>query len=119
MCVYIEIEDLVSNALIERSEKGLNPEILFKNLDDYGHSIVEKLKSKQIAAALQISSAKIDRFLNDYSDLFELYSQGFSVGIRLRNVGDTSRLWEKFRRYQSAELIIVSMDDEVCKCIGD
>lgn len=36
MCIYIGIEDLVANALIELVEKSEKREVLFKQLDEYG-----------------------------------------------------------------------------------
>ena len=36
MYIYIEIEELVANALIELVEKKGRREVLFKELDEYG-----------------------------------------------------------------------------------
>lgn len=43
MCIYIGIEDLVANALIELVEKSEKREVLFKQLDEYGAQVIKYL----------------------------------------------------------------------------
>ena len=45
MCVYIGIEDLAANALIELLEKdNSNTKVSFKALEDYGNAVVNYVK---------------------------------------------------------------------------
>ena len=43
MCIYIGIEDLVANALIELVENTEKREVMFKELDEYGALVVKYL----------------------------------------------------------------------------
>ena len=48
MCIYIGIEDLVANALIELVEKSEKREVLFKQLDEYGAKVIKYLNDIRI-----------------------------------------------------------------------
>ena len=47
MYIYIEMKDLVANALIELLESGKRGEVLFKQLDDYGARVIEVLSEDE------------------------------------------------------------------------
>lgn len=84
MYIYIYIEDLVANALIELVENSGKKEVLFKELDAYGTMVVKYLNEKREQAILNLSKDHTAEFLYDYSDYFELFSRGIEEGIRLR-----------------------------------
>ena len=46
MCIYIGIEDLVANALIELVENTEKREVMFKELDEYGALVVKYLNDE-------------------------------------------------------------------------
>ena len=58
MCIYIGIEDLVANALIELTEHKNQRQVLFKDLDRYGAKVV-KLLNQEGEQAVLILSKKI------------------------------------------------------------
>lgn len=120
MCVYIGIEDLVANALIELVEKANRKEVLFKSLDEYGAMVVKCLKNQNEQAVLIISRERTSLFLHDYSDLFELFTaeNGIDEGIRLKDGIEVERLWLKFRSYISVDLLLAFMDEQAVSKLG-
>lgn len=118
MCIYIGIEDLVANALIELVEKSEKREVFFKELDEYGANVIKYLNDKQEQAVLVLSKERMTEFLHDYSDYFELFSRGIDEGIRLREDVLVSQLWEKFRGYLSVDVMLAFMDKVSISALG-
>ena len=112
MCIYIGIEDLVANALIELVEKSEKREVLFKQL------VIKYLNDKQEQAVLVLSKERTNDFLHDYSDYFELFSSGIDEGIRLKEGVSVSQLWEKFRGYLSVDVMLAFMDRVSVSALG-
>lgn len=118
MCIYIGIEDLVANALIEVVEKSEQREVLFKQLDEYGARVIKYLNDKQEQAVLVLSKERTNIFLHDYSEYFELISKGIDEGIRLKEGITVDQLWEKFRGYLSVDVMLAFMDENTVKALG-
>ena len=118
MYIYIGIEDLVANALIELVEKSEKREVLFKELDNYGAMVIRYLKDKQEQAVLVLSKERTNKFLHDYSEYFELFSKGMDEGIRLKEDVTVKQLWEKFRGYLSVDVMLAFMDKDSISVLG-
>lgn len=118
MCIYIGIEDLVANALIELVEKSEKREVLFKQLDEYGAKVIKYLNDKQEQAVLVLSKERTNEFLHDYSEYFELFSSGMDEGIRLKEGISVNQLWEKFRGYLSVDVMLAFMDRVSISALG-
>lgn len=118
MCIYIGIEDLVANALIELVEKSAQREVLFKQLDQYGAMVIKCLNDKQEQAVLVLSKERTNVFLHDYSNYFELFSSGTDEGIRLKEGISVSQLWEKFRGCLSVDVMLAFMDSSAVSALG-
>ena len=110
MCMYIGIEDLVANAIIELVEKSQRNEVLFSEINRYGATVVQILSENDNKAILILSKERTSAFLNDYSDFFELYTNGTEEGIRLKENISVGQLWEKFRRYLSIDVMMAFTD---------
>lgn len=108
--IYIGIEDLVANALIELVEKEGKRQVFFKDLDAYGAMVIKYLNGKNEQAVLLVSQKRTNEFLHDYSEFFELFSEGINEGIRLKESVTVEELWEKFRVYLSVEVMMAFMD---------
>lgn len=97
MYIYIEIQDLVANALIELLERGKKGEVLFRQLDEYGARVVEVLsKEKETTAVLVVSRESQMAMVEDYSDMFEPFEQDGAKGIRLKDGVDALQIWSRF-----------------------
>ena len=106
ICIYIGIEDLVANALIELTEHKNQRQVLFKDLDRYGAKVVKLLNQEGEQAVLILSKERTNEFLHDYTDYFELFTNGFEEGICLREDVDINELRVKFRSYLSIKVML-------------
>lgn len=118
MCIYIGIEDLVANALIELAEHKKQREVLFKDLDRYGAKVVKLLNQENEQAVLILSKERTNEFLHDYSDYFELFTNGLEEGIRLKDNVDIDVLRVKFRSYLSIKVMLAFIDRTSVESLG-
>lgn len=116
--MYIGIEDLVANAIIELVEKSQRNEVLFSEINRYGATVVQILSENDNKAILILSKERTSAFLNDYSDFFELYTNGTEEGIRLKENISVSQLWEKFRGYLSIDVMMAFTDARSIAALG-
>lgn len=97
MYIYIEMKDLVANALIELLERGEKGEVLFRQLDEYGARVIEVLSSEEETNAVLVVSRESQRaMVEDYSDMFEAFERDGAKGIRLKEGIDSLQLWGCF-----------------------
>lgn len=118
MCIYIGIEDLVANALIELIEKSEKKYVFFKELDDYGACVINLLNDQGEQAVLILSTQRTNEFLHDYSDYFELFSKEGNEGIQLREGITVDDLWERFRGYLSVDVMKAFMNQQAIRALG-
>lgn len=118
MCIYIGIEDLVANALIELAEHKKQCEVLFKDLDKYGARVVKLLNEEEEQAVLILSKERTDAFLQDYTEYFEVYTNGHEEGIRLKENVDINELRVKFRSYLSIKVMLAFINKASVESLG-
>lgn len=120
MRIYIEIEDLVANALIELVEKKGQREVLFSQLDDYGAKVVEFLNGELRTPAILVVTRESQRALvDDYTDFFEPFcDQSGAQGIRLRDDKEPIDLWRRFCASFSSKLNAVFRAEQVVRVLG-
>jgi hypothetical protein len=116
--MYIGIEDLVANALIELLENSEKKEVLFSTLQVYGATVIKILLENGKNAILILSDEHTTEFLRDYTDLFELFNNGKEDGIRLKSSVTVDELWRKFRSYLSLDVIKAFCDTRSVKTLG-
>lgn len=120
MCVYIGIEDLVANALIELVERENKRIVRFKELEKYGAMVVKCLSDQNEEAILVLSKERTNVFLHDYHDYFELVfnEEGIDEGIRLKEDVTIEQLWDTFRGYLTADVMLAFMNDDAIQALG-
>ncbi len=118
MCVYIGIEDLVANALIELLEKKKCRKVYFKELDEYGALVIKYLNERNEQAVLLLSKERTNVFLHDYSAFFEPFSDKEADGIKLKENVDAVTLWKQFRSYLSVDVMMAFMSKEAVSALG-
>jgi len=118
MYMYIGIEDLVANAIIELVEKSEKREVLFSELNKYGATVIQILSEENKKAVLILSKERTRDFLHDYSNYFELFSNGSEEGIRLKDGITVDELWEKFRGYLSIDVMMAFMNERSLAELG-
>lgn len=110
--IYIGIEDLVANALIELMEKSQKNEVFFSDLKEYGATVIKILsQNNNEKAILILSEERTFDFLHDYSEFFELFSKENEEGIKLKEDITVEKLWAKFRGYLSVDVMMAFMDE--------
>ena len=108
---YIEIEDLVANALIELLESDDNNRtVSFSLLSDYGNVVVEKLRREKKEVYLLISRDSTNAFVSDYTDFFEINENSETISLRLDKTLDDLR--EKFRSNISLDVLMAFISEE-------
>ena len=119
MYIYIEIKDLVANALIELLERGERGEVLFKQLDEYGALVIEVLNSEEETnAALVVSRESQMAVVEDHSDMFESFERDGVKGIRLKEGIDSLQLWRLFCTSLSLRLLRAFQSQKVKEALG-
>lgn len=118
MCIYIGIEDLVANAIIELVERSSRREVLFSEATRYGAEVVQILSEKNKRAVLILSRNSKNEFLHDYSNYFELFSNGEEEGIRLKENVTVQELWGKFRGYLPVDIMLAFMNERSVQKLG-
>lgn len=97
MYIYIGIEYLVANALIQLVEEKEQREVLFKELDEYGARVIDVLnRDGETKAILLVSRESQMAMLTDYTDMFEPFERDGAQGIRLKEGVSTTQLWKRF-----------------------
>ena len=119
MYIYISIEDLVANALIELIEKSQTKEVFFCDLNRYGACVLKLLNSEEEQAILILSQEKTTEFLHDYSNYFELFKNGLKEGIRLRDNVSVDDLWKTFRGYLSIDVLRAFMAEQSFEALSE
>lgn len=106
MYIYIEVEDLVANALIALVENKGKREVLFCELDEYGACVIEVLNQEHgTQATLVVSRESQIAILEDYSDMFEPMERNGAKGIRLREGIQSIEVWKRFCTSLSLKVI--------------
>ena len=119
MCIYIGIEDLAANALIELIENSGKKYVLFRELDDYGACVIKILNEQGKQAMLLLSKRGTHDFLHDYSDYFEMiHTETGDEGIQLREGISVQKLWEKFRGYLTVDVMKAFMNRQAVQALG-
>lgn len=117
MYIYIGIEDLAANALIELLEKKNKREVLFSELNSYGSEVLKILNSEEEKAILILSKERTMDFWRDYSAYFDVFKYDDAEGIRLKDDITLEQLWSKFRSYLSADVIKAFIDEDSVKVL--
>ncbi len=110
MCVYIGIEDLAANALIEILNFNNKKYVSFKELEDYGSRVVTILSEKNEKAILVLSRENTQALFRNYSDFFVEKSIDGTNGISLREEITVDDLEDAFRGYLSLDVLKAFMD---------
>lgn len=119
MCVYIGIEDLAANALIERMANNANNRFVsYKELEDYGAEVVKFLNLKGEKAILILSRESTNDMFRNYSDIFEETSCSDSLGIGLKSQITIDDLINKFRGYLAWDVLLAFVNKQTVSKLG-
>ena len=117
--VYIEMLDLVANALIFLLDNNKEKKISFAMLDKYGAKVREVLaKENGTDVYLYMSRECQDAIFEDYSEFFEQYNDNGTKGIKLKDGVTSKELWEKFCLYLSLDVLKAFEDSSVTNVLA-
>jgi hypothetical protein len=120
MRLYIGIEDLAANALIEvLSENEEKRFVTYKELTDYGNMVVQILRTSINEKAILIWSRDYTNALfRNYSDIFIEKKTDAGLGIALRDGVDVDKLIEKFRGYLAWDVLLAFTDERATSVLN-
>lgn len=119
MCVYIGIEDLAANALIELISKDQDTRFVsYIELENYGSEVVKFLNSRGEKAILILSRDSTNDMFRNYSDIFEEALCDDSLGIRLKEQVTLEDLINKFRGYLSWDVLLAFINEQTVAKLG-
>jgi len=118
--MFIGIESLAANALIEIINKTNRREVDFASLVKYGMKIVKLIQEQTGEEAILLLSKKYQmNMIDDYSDFFEMKinANGYDV-FKLRDDITAEDLSEYFRWTMSIRVIRAFMSEEAIMELG-
>ena len=119
MCVYIGIEDLASNALIEiMSENESKRFVSYIELESYGNEVVNFLTAKGEKAVLILSRESTNAMFRNYSDIFKETVKSEQLGIELKEGITVEALIRKFRGYLSWDVLLAFVNKKTVSKLG-
>lgn len=107
----IEIEDLVSNLLIEYKIRNIKDYVTYKEIALYANNIGKSLAEEDIDLVVSMNREKTDRFLQLYSNYFVEVKE--ESKIQLREGITATDLIDEFRGYLPFNLLLSMIDDNV------
>ena len=107
----IEIEDLVSNLLIEYKTRNIKDYVTYKEIALYANNIGKSLAEEDIDLVVNMNKEKTDRFLQLYNNYFVEVKE--ESKIQLREGITATDLIDEFRGYLPFNLLLSMIDDNV------
>ena len=107
----IEIEDLVSNLLIEYKTRNIKDYVTYKEIALYANNIGKSLAEENIDLVVSMNREKTNRFLQLYSNYFVEVKE--ESKIQLREGITAADLIDEFRGYLPFNLLLSMIDDNV------
>ena len=96
---YIDMEDLVANALIELMKHGESDrKVSLKMLSDYGTAIAKFLSNQGQDAILLLTKQSTYEFVYDYAEFFSMETYDGTEYIELKNGVTMDDLRRHFRK---------------------
>lgn len=112
---YIEIEDLVTNALIELLERYQKRSISFEVLSQYGDIVVEHLVRNNKEVVALYSRDETNQFFRDYTDFFDVTENI----ITLKEGITVEQLKDKFRYSIAFDVFLAFISEDAIKVLKE
>ena len=116
--MYLTLEDLVPNALIELVENDVNRSVSYPTILKYGDVVVKELENRNINAILLIYRDKTLQFQDDYKEFFNFYEIDNIGYVQLKDNINTKYLRQYFRIRQSLDTLIALTSDSSKQVLG-
>ena len=116
--MYLTLEDLVPNALIELVENDVNRAVSYPTILKYGDVVVKELEKRNINAILLIYRDKNLQFEDDYKEIFNFFEIDNTGYVQLKDNISTQYLRKYFRISQSLDTLIALTSDSSKQALG-
>ena len=116
--MYLSLEDLVPNALIELVENDVNRSVSYPTILKYGDVVVKELEKRNINAILLIYRDKTLQFEDDYKEIFNFFEIDNIGYVQLKDNISTQYLRKYFRIRQSLDTLIALTSDSSKQALG-
>ena len=116
--MYLTLEDLAPNALIELVENDVNRSVSYPTILKYGDVVVKELEKRNINAILLIYRYKTLQFEDDYKEIFNFFEIDNVGYVQLKDNINTQYLRKYFRIRQSLDTLIALTSDSSKQALG-
>ena len=116
--MYLSLEDLVPNALIELIENDVSRTVSYPTILQYGEIVVKELEKRNINAILLIYRDKTLQFEEEYKEIFDFYEIDNIEYVKLKDNISTQYLRKYFRTRQSLDTLIALTSDTSKQSLG-
>ena len=116
--MYLTLEDLVPNALIELVENDVNRSVSYPTILKYGDVVVKELEKRNINAILLIYRDKTLQFEDDHKEIFNFFEIDNTGYVQLKDNISTQYLRKYFRTRQSLDTLIALTSDNSKQVLG-
>jgi len=116
--MYLTLEDLVPNALIELIENDVSRTVSYPTILQYGDIVVKELEKRNIDAILLIYRDKTLQFEDNYKEIFNFFEIDNIGYVQLNDNISTQYLRKYFRIRQSLDTLIALTSDSSKQALG-
>ena len=116
--MYLTLEDLVPNALIELIENNVSKSVSYLTIIQYGNIVIKELEKRNIDAILFIYRDKTLQFEEEYKEIFDFFKIDNIEYVKLKDNIDTNYLRKYFRTRQSLDKLIALTSDKSKQTLG-
>ena len=116
--MYLTLEDLVPNALIELIENNISRCVSYPTILEYGNIVIKNLEERNIKAILLIYRDKTLQFEDDHKEIFDFLEIDNIRYIKLKDNINSTYLRKYFRTRQSLDILIALTRDNSKQALG-
>lgn len=116
--MFLYLEDIVPNGLIELIESNTANEISYKQAMEYGYQVALELEKRGINTTLVFYKNKTIQFERDYKNIFDFYELDCATIVKLKPNKNVNDLRDNFRGYQTLDNVIAMTSQERRKVLG-
>ena len=116
--MYLTLEDLVPNALIELIENDVSRTVSYPTILQYGDVVIKELEKRNIDAILLIYRDKTMQFEDEYKEIFDFFEIEDIGYVKLKDNINTQYLRKYFRTRQSLDTLIALTSDNSKQILG-
>lgn len=116
--MYLTLEDLVPNALIELVENDISRRISYLTIIQCGNVVIKELEKGNIDAILLIYRDNALQFEDEYKEIFDFFEIDNIGHVKLKDNISTQYLRKYFRTRQSLDILIALTSDNSKHVLG-